>query len=190
MIKKLNEGKIKADSLVEESEMEIERKYENAKEQGYNEGLFKANEEIKELRENADEIVQLAYQEKEKMINDSEQDILSFIVDTIDKIYFNSLSKKQDIILDVSKSLIDFVKDTKGLVILKVSMKDYPHLKEHTEELSLLLTTGKLSIKIDKSLKQGHCILISEQGILEVDLEENLERVKAVLQDVFTSDWF
>ncbi len=31
-------------------------------------------------------------------------------------------------------------------------------------------------------------MVVSEKGILEVDLEENLEKVKAVLQDVVIGD--
>ena len=49
-------------------------------------------------------------------------------------------------------------------------------------------TTGTLSVKMDKHLNQGHCMVVSEKGILEVDLEENLEKVKAVLQDVVSGD--
>lgn len=184
----LNEGKIKAESLIEESEMEIEKRYEEARDEGYKEGKIKAEEETYEIKENANKIIKLAYSEKEKIIKKSEQDILNFIIDTIDRIYFNSLSHTQDIVFEVSKSLVAFIKDTKGIIILKVSEQDYPFLENKEEELNLLLSSGTLSIKIDNELRKGHCVLFSDQGILEVDLEENLERVKAVLQDVVKSD--
>lgn len=184
----LYEAKIKAEVMIEESKEEIEKQLEEAWDKGYSEGRDKGEREYLELKESANKVIQEAFIEKEVLLKNSEQEVLNFITDTLDRICFGSLIDKNNLILEVSKYLIDFVKDSKGQVILKVSGADFEFLNTHKEELAALLTTGTLSVKMDKHLNQGHCMVVSEKGILEVDLEENLEKVKAVLQDVVSGD--
>ncbi len=184
----LYEAKIKAEVIVEESKIEVEKRMEEAWDKGFAEGREKGEKEHSELIEGANKVIQEAYIEKEALLKSSEQEILNFITDTLDRICFSLIVDKNDLILEVSKYLIDFVKDSKGQVILKVSGADFEFLNNHREDINALLTTGTLSVKLDKSLNRGHCMVVSEKGILEVDLEENLEKVKAVLQDVVIGD--
>ncbi len=184
----LYEAKIKAEVMMEESKEEIDKKFDEAWDKGFAEGREKGERDYLELKESANRVIREAYIEKEEILKSSEHEVLNFITDTLDRICFGSIVDKNNLILEVTKYLIDFVKDSKGQVILKVSGTDFEFLKSQTEELNNLLTSGTLSVKMDKHLNQGHCMVVSEKGILEVDLEENLEKVKAVLQDVVSGD--
>lgn len=182
------EGKLKAETLLEESKAEIEKSFEEAWERGYQEGKKRAEAECEEIRESANFILQQAFNEKEELIKNTESEIVNFLIDTLDRICFGSIVDKKHLTTEISRFLIDYVKDSKGQVILKVSHEDHDFLEDQIDELSLLLTSGTLVLKVDRSLNPGHCIVISDKGILEVDLEENLQKVKAVLQDVIISD--
>lgn len=182
------EGKLMAEALVADGQLELEEKGRLAYEEGYNMGLEKAREEFAEKMAQADLLVGQAYAEKETILKNNEKEIIDFITYSLDKICMGPILDRQVLVEEVAKHLLDYVKDAKDEVILKLAADDYQFLENKEEELNLLLTTGHLSIKIDRSLKAGHSVLISEQGILEVNLEENLERLKAILQDGFNYD--
>ena len=182
------EGKLMAEKLIADGQSDLEEKSRKAYEEGYNFGLEKAREDYAEKTAQADLLIGQAYAEKELLLKNNEKEIIDFITYSLDQICLGPILDRQVLVEEVSKHLLDYVKDAKEEVVLKLSEADYQFLENKEEELSLLLTSGRLSVKIDRSLKPGHSILISEQGILEVNLEENLEKLKAVLQDGFDYD--
>lgn len=177
------EGKLMAEAIIEEGQAKLEEEHKRAFEEGYKEGLEKAKDDYAEKTAQANLLIEQAYAEKESLFKNSEKKVVDFIVYILDMICLGPLMDRKVIMQEVAKHLMEYVKDAKEEVVLKLSTEDYPLVLEKEEELNLLLASGKLSLRIDRQLRQGHAILISEQGILEIDLEENLEKVKAILQD-------
>jgi hypothetical protein len=78
--------------------------------------------------------LQQAFNEKEELIKNAEPEIVNFLIDTLDRICFGSIVDKQFLTSEISRFLIDFVKDSKGQVILKVSHQDHGFLENQIDD--------------------------------------------------------
>ncbi len=182
------EAKMNAEVIQEEISAEAETVRQDAYEEGYQQGIEKAENETKEIKDRAHQILQKAFEDKEQFILDSEREIIDFIVESIESVVLHNLINKDEVILDMSKKLLQFARDAKGKVIIKASPEDFFALEDKLDDLGMIVTTGSLVSKIDKSLSPGHIVVISERGIAEVDVSENIDKIRAVLQNEVLDD--
>jgi len=127
--------------------------------------------------------VQKAYEEKEKILANLENDIVNLAVKIAEKVIKKELEVNPQTFPHMVKSILEIIKDAKQ-VTLKVNEKDCLLVKNSFDELKAIIAQGELKIEIDSSLNSGDCLVISETGIIMCELDNQLAKIRSALLEV------
>ena len=192
------EAKAKAEKILHEAEDEAanileraQKEGENLKSQAYTEGYHLGKEdglkEVQVLKKQANEIIEKAYEERIKILENMEREIVDFSVNIAEKIIRQQIENNQEIALPIVQDLLAHVQDSTQVTV-KVGEADYEDLINQVDTLQSFLNYGSLNLELDNTLKQGDCIVVSENGIVVAKIDEQFEKLKKMLQDGIHSD--
>lgn len=166
----------------EQKNWEVEKQawIEEAKEIGYQEGLELGKEKGLHLFEQkielANETIQLAEQQKQALIDQSEPEILDLAVQIASKILHRHLVET-DVYLDIVQKALQEVRDQVRIKIYS-NPEDFLLLDANQEKLSSLLDReAVLSIYPDTNLVQGDCLIETPFSKLDVSVDSQLKVV-------------
>ncbi|WP_317367313.1 FliH/SctL family protein [uncultured Tyzzerella sp.] len=185
----IEEAKIKANidandikrKAQEEMNIKAEVMYKEGLDKGYQEGVEKAENDCQAIRQEAQDILNNTKKEREDTINNLESEIINFILDTTKNILTNSFKFNPNIIsLLIKKGLLS-IKEIKNLKIF-VSESNYSFVEENKQNI-LEIDTEKNNIEIikDTSLKDTDCVIETEVGTIQCNIDEQLSSVKEAL---------
>ena len=168
----LAEAYAKAHALEEEAKVQktaiLSAAYEKEKEV-----LTSAEAELERIKNEG-------LQEKAEMLGQVEGEVVETMISLISHIISDELTYNKDWLLLVVRKMLRR-QDIEGDTILFVSPKCYEALEGHKEEI--LQDIRKLSeIKIDESLNDSSCILVTSEGNIEYDVRHGLEKVISELR--------
>ena len=173
-------------TIIEKSQKESEQLKKQAYEKAYQEGLEKGQNqgymEYQSLKEEARLQIEKAYQEREKIIANTEKEIIGLAFQIAEKIIRYKI-QEDETINSIVKELLRLAKNS-DFIILKVNSNEINRLSEKTEELKAFVSPGKLKLEEDNSLKDGEAIVISQIGIIEAKIEPQLEELKKAFSEV------
>ncbi len=116
-----------------------------------------------------------------------EREIVDFSVNIAEKIIRQQIENNQEIALPIVQDLLAHVQDSTQVTV-KVGEADYEDLINQVDTLQSFLNYGSLNLELDNTLKQGDCIVVSENGIVVAKIDEQFEKLKKMLQDGIHSD--
>lgn len=182
----IENAKNEAENIINQANLEIEQQakqiYEENKENGYKEGFEKGTIEIQGLKEEANQIISNAIEEKEIIEQKIEPDLINLVINISQKILTNAFKINPEIISLLIKKGLQNVKELVNLKII-VSENNYEFVMSNKDEI-LKIDTSKNNIEIikDSSLEDDNCIIETELGIIKCGAKEQFEGIKEALQ--------
>lgn len=196
--KKLEALKMHSEKLLADTNKKIEQEQKNwevekqalieeAKEIGYQEGIELGKEKGLQLFEQkivlASETIQLAEQQKQVLIDQSEPEILDLAVQIASKILHKHLVET-DVYLDIVQKALQEVRDQVRIKIYS-NPEDFLLLEANQEKLSSLLDReAVLSIYPDTNLVPGDCLIETPFSKLDVSVDSQLKVVREQLLEL------
>lgn len=183
----LQEAKNEAENILSITRQEAEEQKKQVYEEAFQSGKEDGLKEVQALKEQANALIEKAYEERNKILQKMENEIVNLSINIAEKILRQQIENSHNFAVPIAQDLLAHVQDATQ-VSLKVSTKDYDFLKEQIGVLQSCLNYGNISLDIDHSLNNGDCIVVSETGIVVAKIDEQLEKLKHILQEGTHSD--
>lgn len=155
----------------QDGEQLVDETVEQARQNGYTEGLQTAESEAAAIRQQASEVLHQTEVIRANKFVEMEQEIISLAVEIAEKIVGAQLTVQPEIVNDIAREAIAMVKDRKE-ISLYVSAADANIFLERKNELQQVLGgNSNLNIIIDNSVRAGGCLVETEQGRVDAALD-------------------
>ncbi len=174
----------------EQEEAELARLREQAKEagyqagweqglaDGYQEGAAKAKEEWQGCLREINELLRHATHLKEKMIQETEQDILLLCLAIVRKVLGQLAEQQEDTVRQMIRQALR-ENQLQGRVRLVVHPSDLPAVEALYHDLSLLLEGERqIEVTVDPKVESPGCIIHTEHGTIEATLDAQLATIR------------
>lgn len=169
----------------EEANLNAKRLLEEASAQGfqtgYEQGVNQAEEEFREQRLEMQEFIQLAYEEKAKIVQESESFLLALSIKVAEKVIKAELKQHNDQLLHVVKQALKHIDESEDVVI-QVSPDDYSNVLPFLDELQTYVRDdSELKLIPLAKLKKGGCMIQTANGSYDVTVDGQLQEIKKQL---------
>lgn len=169
----------------EEAKLEATRMAEEASEQGFqsgfDQGILQAEEEFRQKRQEMQELIETVYEEKNKIIQQSEPFLLELSVKIAEKVIKKELKQHDDQLLSIVRRALRRLEESED-VVMQVSLEDYPILVPFLEELKTFIRAdSELKLIPVAKLSKGGCIINTASGSYDVTVDGQLEEIKRQL---------
>jgi len=153
---------------------------------GYTEGIEKGKAEIdvkyRSLIDTMGQISNAALEEKHKIINNMEEDIVNLSIDIAKKVVHKELSLDRNLVVAFVKEAIKKLEDKEKITIY-ANPEDIEIIKTHREEFRELSdSVAALHILPDELLERGECKLESKSEIIDTDINYQFGEIKKKLR--------
>jgi type III secretion protein L len=166
----LHKAQQEAEEIIRKAQQESEQQRKAAFDSGYQEGLAQVTETLTKAR-----------LEHEQFLKNANRDLMDLAFKIAEKIIGKQLEIEPETIIGIVKQAMQTVRQSKQLTI-RVHPEDAKFLKENEEELMESLGRQRIiDIMEDKKVQHGGCIIESEIGTVEAQLQTQLERLKKIL---------
>lgn len=169
----------------EQDEHLIEAVKAEAFQQGYQEGITQAEQEMKvkiaEMMEEARAVLTEAYRARDVIIQEAEPFLVELSCDIAEKIVDKQLTIEPQFAMDlIRKNLAR--KREQGLISLCVSPGQFAFVNAAREELSLAVDSqAELQILPDSTVKDQGCVIRSSFGSIDARIDTQLAEIKKEL---------
>lgn len=148
---------------------EMEKARQEGHAQGYQEGLqqgLELLERVKELRQ--------------KLFDDNEKEMVRLVFSIAEKIIGREFSENDKAIMNVIRLAIGDAVGEK--IYVRLNPQDYGNIKKNEAELLQKIEGGKtLVFKEDEGVKPGGCLVETEIGTIDAQLETQINAIKKAL---------
>lgn len=166
----LQKAQQEAEEIIRKACEEREKERKGGYQQGYEEGLAQVTEMLAKARVEYDQI-----------LKSSQHDVLNLAFKIAEKIIGKQLQMDQNLIMDIVAQALQAVRQSRQITI-RVNPEDAKILKANREGFVQALGTGRVVDFVeDKKIERGGCIIESEIGIVEAQLQTQLDRLRKVL---------
>lgn len=178
----VKEAQLEAIRFMEEAQREIESSRnaveDEARKQGYEDGLNAAQKQYEDLLQEAELIREQAKMEYKETLAGIENDALEMIMDIARNVIGTDLSFNKEDMLYLVKQAFDKCTN-KESIILRISPEDYEYITQNKERLSAMVEgLGEFEIKRDASMKPGACIVETPLGNIDAGVETKLRKME------------
>ncbi len=161
--------KVEAQDILNQVRQEMEKAKLEGYQEGYEEGVEKGLEmliRVKELRQ--------------KLFDDNEREMLKLVFEIAEKIIAREIRDNEKAIFNIVRMALS---DAVGEKIqIRLNPQDYENIKKNEEELLQKVESGRNYVfRSDDSIKQGGCVVETEIGTIDAQLETQLGAIKKVL---------
>ena len=169
-------------SARQQAETEAQRLAEEASRSGYEagfaQGVQQAEDEFHQAREDMQLLIETAYQEKSKIVQDAEPFLLSLSVRIAEKVLKNELKQHDSQLLTIVQRALKRVEEAED-VVMQVSLEDYPILLPFLGELKTYVRAdSELKLVPVLNLSKGGCMIHTASGSYDVTVDSQLEEIK------------
>jgi type III secretion system HrpE/YscL family protein len=158
-----------ARDILEKVQQEMEQAKRQGYDQGYQEGIQQAVEmlvRVKELRQ--------------KLFTDNEAEMLRLVFEIAKKIIGREFSKDDKAIMNVIRLAMSDAVGEK--ITVRLNPKDYEKIKKNEAEfLKSLENVKSLSFREDEAVAKGGCLVQTEIGTIDAQLDTQLSAIKKAL---------
>jgi type III secretion protein L len=160
-----------AATLIEDARRQVHDMIETARGDGEREGASQAQH----MRE---EIVSL----QERMLKEVESEVVRAAMRVAGELLAAELATREDGVVDVACTALLAAKNARD-INLRTSPRDAPILRKHKARLVSVLARAKdLEIREDKRVKPGGVLIETESGVVDAQLETQLEELTRALE--------
>jgi len=157
-------------AMLDEARAEVARWIATAEAEGGDEGQSQAQHMRDEIRGL-----------EARMLKEVESEVVRTAVRVAHEILIAELAMREDAIVDVAVTALSAAKNAKD-INLRVNPRDAKALRGAKDRLVSNLTRAKdLEIREDRRVKQGGVLIETEAGVIDAQLETQLEEIARVL---------
>ncbi len=161
--------KNEAREILNQVQEEMERSRKEGDQRGYQEGLARVLEYLNKL-----------YALREKMFEDIEPQVVKLSFSIAEKIVGQQIQENDMAILGIVKQALDAAIGYK--ILVKLNPIDYAKIKTQEKQLLAKVEPSRaVSFKEDESVKVGGCVVESEVGAIDAQLDTQLNAIKKAL---------
>ncbi|WP_017378982.1 FliH/SctL family protein [Paenisporosarcina sp. TG-14] len=169
----------------EEANTEAQRLAQEASTQGFqagfDQGILQAEEEFRQKRQEMNELIQTAYEEKIKIVQQSEPFLLSLSVKIAEKVIKKELNQHTDQLVNIVKQALKHIEESED-VVMQVSPEDYPIVIPFVEELKTYVKAdSQFKLIPVANLAKGGCMINTASGSYDVTVDGQLKEIKKQL---------
>ncbi len=167
----------------EQARLEIEqmkaKAFEEANEQGYQEGYRKGLDSVQELQKQSETERLQQEQEYQKKLEEMEPVMVDVLCDVYSHIFKVEAKEHKELVLKLLQDTLLKV-DSTGSIIIHVAKEDYAYVQE--QKASLLeeagMQSGSVEIVSDATLARARCMVETEGGVYDCSLDTELAELK------------
>ncbi len=164
-----NEVKKEAKAILNQVQEEMEKARKKGEEEGYQEGLQQALEYLHQI-----------HLLREKMFSDIEPQVVKLTFSIAEKVIGQQVHQNETAIYEIVRQALDAALGHK--ISIRLNPEDYAQVKKNESILLSRVDSSKtVSFKEDESIQQGGCIVESEVGAIDAQLNTQLNAIKKAL---------
>ena len=168
-------------SLVSRAQQEAINIKENAKTQGYEEGIAKAQSDISKLSSAIENFLSA----KDEMYNEIAPKILDISMEVAKKIIKQELETNQDLLIGIIKDALSKLTKNEKQILLKVSPTDRDYVKLNIENiLAQLQIEAKVTVQQDMTLSKGSVIVETNNGLVDASIDTGLQIIEQMFKNI------
>ena len=168
-------------SLVSRAQQEAINIKENAKAEGYKEGLEKAQQDISRLSNAVNKFLGA----KEEIYKEISPKILDISMEVAKKIIKQEIETNKDILIGIIMDAMEQLSKNEKHITLKVSPEDRDYVKANIESiLSKLQMEAKVSIQQDMKLSRGSVIIETNNGLIDASITTGLQIIEEMFKTI------
>ena len=179
-------AKENAQKLMEQAEQESQAIKDSAFQEGYAEGLRTGLEngenQVKPLYPQVLSLIEEIAGQKDSLIKEQEKNLIELTLAITEKLLGTIIEAKPEIICHIVKNSLELVRETERITV-KVNPIHIPYLSG-CPELIKDVNKEKLQIVEDSAIRPGDCQIATENGFLDLMIDEQLAVLKEALLEV------
>lgn len=153
---------------------EVEAVREKARKEGFAAGESKGLSQVTEKLVKLEAI-------KEKFYRETEKDIVKLVVAIAEKVIGKIVEDRPDVIRDVVRQALE--RSIGDRITVRINPDDYKTLvKENVEFRDVLDRTKRLHFKEDDTIAKGGCVVETEVGTIDAQIETQLDAIRKALE--------
>ncbi len=118
---------------------------------------------------------------KEKFYATAESDVIALVMEIAEKVIGKMVHEHRAAILAIVRQAIE--SSLGDRLTVRLNPEDYKAIHEQTAELRELVDRSKrLVFKEDESISQGGCVVETEVGVIDAQLETQLRAIRKALE--------
>jgi len=173
----INDGRDKLKQIEEEA-------FHHGWQGGYEEGHKVVEEEYNSKVQEAQNLVEKAHEEKQKIIAGSEDEVVQLAVAVSRKVIGRELATSPEIIVEIVKRAIQKVGDREELTV-RVNPENMDSTINAQDEIKQSAKgVRKLKVLADPTIAPGGCVVESSNGTVDARVERQLGEIKQALMEV------
>lgn len=154
---------------------------------GYAEGKKQIEYEYQAIIQDAQNQFIEAKEERIKIINGAEKEIIQLAIAVSEKIIHHELNENTQYVLDIVKAAMNKVNDREELT-LKVNPENLDFVIANQEEIkSFTKGVNKMKMQSDNTIKQGGCVIETPIGTIDGRIERQVSEIKQAMMEVIES---
>ena len=174
------------DKIIQSRVNFLEEKIQLEKEQAYRSG-FEDGKEI--MREEQEMVIQLFLnlieelkKQREEYLKSVEKDMVRLSLEIASKVIQQKIEQDEKVILKNLKHALKHLLD-KGRIIIRLNPADLEIVSKHSKEIKSAEGLKELILEEDSKVTRGGCLIYSELGHIDAQIETQLEMIgKALLE--------
>jgi len=174
--------------IVEEGRERLKQEEEEAFNKGwktgYAEGAGKAEEEFSRKIRDAEELVNTAVEERERIVAGSEQEIIKLAIAVAEKIIGRELETGRETIADMVKRAVAKAADREELTV-RVNPDNMDSVINAKEDIVRSIKgVGKIKVLADPAVSPGGCVVEGSSGMVDARIESQVAEIEQALAEV------
>ena len=167
----------------EQAQLEIDqmkaKAFEEANEQGYQEGYRKGLDSVQELQKQCEDERLQQEQEYQKKLEEMEPLMVDTLCDVYSHIFKVEAKEHKELVLKLLQDTVLKVDGT-GSIIVHVAKEDYAYVQEQKGALleEAGMQSGSVEIVSDAALARAQCMIETEGGVYDCSLDTELAELK------------
>lgn len=167
----------------EQAQLEIDqmkaKAFEEANEQGYQEGYRKGLDSVQELQKQCEDERLRQEQEYQKKLEEMEPLMVDTLCDVYSHIFKVEAKEHKELVLKLLQDTLLKVDGT-GSIIVHVAKEDYAYVQEQKGALleEAGMQSGSVEIVSDAALARAQCMIETEGGVYDCSLDTELAELK------------
>lgn len=172
----------------EEEKLVLEQNaYDQGFQQGYEEGMKKAQVDMQESYSLANKIIDDSRSMAQSYIEEQERVILELAISASERIIGTSLDRDDEVFLSIIKRGVKEAREMKEVKIY-VSPRYHQLVSQHREELVEMFPTDvPLLVFVDEELNETECYIETNHGRIVVSVDEQLSELRIKLNEILDS---
>jgi len=166
----IQEAEREAQELRSRAQQDFQRSLDEGRKQGYEAGTVEAAQLLAEARAL-----------REKLIRETEPQLIKLALKVAEKIIGHELDHNKDEIAQIVGNALETVRQQRDIIV-RVHPTDLKNLEAAKPQLIARLGRAKdIDLRGDQGIKRGGCIIDTEIGTIDAQLETQLEQITNIL---------